>query len=257
MKKKTFLKAVALMTALIMTFAAWSPAAQAFAATAKKTKTVYVISQITSKSGSETYKFTYTKNGLVKKMTTGGLKVTYKYDKKKVSSQKQIDEGEKTEVLYSYSKKGRLKKTTQKEADGKKTTTKYKYKSGRLVEIQDNSTDNVWTLTYNKKGLVKKAVIKGKKDSTSTIKYSYNSKKDPKKMICSWDVTEKISYTYNKHGRKTATVKYSYKDKSLNSKEVYTYKYQKISVPASYAKAIKKQQKEMANTPSAFMFVLD
>ena len=202
MKKKTFLKAVALMTALIMTFAAWSPAAQAFAATAKKTKTVYVISQITSKSGSETYKFTYTKNGLVKKMTTGGLKVTYKYDKKKVSSQKQIDEGEKTEVLYSYSKKGRLKKTTQKEADGKKTTTKYKYKSGRLVEIQDNSTDNVWTLTYNKKGLVKKAVIKGKKDSTSTIKYSYNSKKDPKKMICSWDVTEKISYTYNKHGRK-------------------------------------------------------
>ena len=40
MKKKTFLKAAALMTALIMTFAAWSPAAQAFAASAKKTKTI-------------------------------------------------------------------------------------------------------------------------------------------------------------------------------------------------------------------------
>ena len=221
---------------------------------ASKKKTIYVISGITTKSGDESYQFTYNDKGLIKKEVSGSLTNTFSYDGKKISKEKQVSGKEKTKLSFSYDKKGKLTKVVTTEADGKKTTVKYSYKSGKVSEIKDGSTGNVWTFTYNKKGLVKKSGIKAADGSSSSIKYWYNSKKDLKKMTTSW-VTESLSYKYNKYGRKKVTVKYEYEDKSQNTSEVYSYKYKKITVPASYVKAVKAQQKDLANEPMAYLLL--
>lgn len=253
MKRETLRRTIVAAGILAMFFMLILPASQIQAASQKRT--MYVISKITTKGKTESFRFTYNDKGLVKKEVNGSLTNTFSYKGKKISGLKQVSGKEKTRLAYSYNKKGKLIKTVSTEADGKKTVVEYSYKSGKVSRIKDGSTGSVWSFTYNGKGLVKDSRIKARDGSSSTIRYWFNSKKDLKKMTASWDVKETLSYKYNKHGRKSVTVKYEYKDKSLNTTEVYTYKYKKITVPSSYVKAVKTQQKDLANEPAAYLFL--
>lgn len=253
MKREILRRTAAAAGILVMAFMLILPVHQVQAAS--KMKTIYVISGITSKSGDESYQFTYNDKGLIKKEVNGSQTNTFSYEGKKISEEKQVFGKEKTKLRFSYDKKGKLTKVVTTETDGKKSTVKYSYKSGKVSEFKDGGTGSVWTLTYNGKGLVKKSSIKAVDGSSSSIKYWYNSKKDLKKMTTSWDVKESLSYKYNKYGRKSVTVKYEYKDKSQNTSEVYSYKYKKIKVPASYVKAVKAQQMDLANEPMAYLLL--
>ena len=252
MKRETLRRTAAAAGILVMSFMLILPVHQIQAASKKKT--MYVISEITTKSGDESFRFTYNDKGLIKKEVNGSLTNTFSYEGKQISKETQVSGKEKTKLSFSYDKKGKLTKVVTTEADGKKTTVKYSYKSGKVSKIKDGSTGNVWSFTYNKKGLVKKALIKAEDGSTSAIRYLYNAKKDLIKMTTSW-VTESLSYKYNKYGRKKVTVKYEYEDKSQNTSEVYSYKYKIIKVPASYVKAVKAQQMDLANEPIAYLLL--
>jgi len=253
MKRETLRRTAAAAGILVMSFMLILPVHLIQAASKKKT--MYVISEITTKSGDESYQFAYNDKGLIKKEVNGSLTNTFSYKGKNISEENQVFGKEKTKLIFSYNKKGKLTKIVTKEEDGKKTTVKYSYKSGKVSEIKDEGTGSVWTLTYNGKGLVKKAVIRAVDGSSSSIRYWYNSQKDLKKMTTSGDVKESLSYKYNKYGRKSVTVKYEYKDKSQNTSEVYSYKYKKIKVPASYVKAVKAQQMDLANEQIAYLLL--
>ena len=253
MKRETLSRTAAAAGILVMSFMFILPVHQIQAASKKKT--MYVISGITTKSGDESFQFTYNNKGLIKKEVNGSLTNTFSYKGKKITGEKQVSGKEKTKLKFSYNNKGKLTKIVTTQNDGKKTTVKYSYKSGKVSNMRDGSTGNVWTFTYNGKGLVKKARIIAEDGSSSSIRYWYNSQKDLKKMTTSGDVKESLSYKYNKYGRKSVTVKYEYKDKSQNTSEVYTYKYKKIKVPASYVKAVKAQQKYPANEPMAYLLL--
>ena len=254
MKRGTFRRTAAAAGILVMAFMFILPAHQVQAASKKKT--MYVISGITTKSGDESFQFTYNNKGLIKKEVNGSLTNTFSYKGKKITGEKQVSGKEKTKLKFSYNNKGKLTKIVTTQDDGKKTTVKYSYKSGKVSNMRDGSTGNVWTFTYNGKGLVKKArIIAEDGASDSNIRYWFNSKKDLRKMTASWGVKENLSYKYNKYGRKSVTVKYEYEDKSQNTSEVYAYKYKKIKVPASYVKAVKAQQKYLANEPIAYMLL--
>ena len=251
--KKTMTKITVSMLTTVMTITASLPAAPVYAAAKKQS--VYVISGIQSKDGNESYKFSYNKNGLVKKTVNGSLITTHKYIKKKISREIQLDHGKKTTLSYSYNGNGKIKKIVAKQPDGSTSTTSFTYKKGKLTKIKDGSTGSVWKFTYNGKGLRKKAEIKGADGTKSVIKYSYNSRNELAKLKAPWDMTETISYKYNKHGRKSIKVKYSYTNKTYNSTQEFRYKYKKITVSKSLVKTIRKQQNELKNSPSAYLFL--
>lgn len=262
MQKESFKLLKIFAAAAVLAVLAIVPTVSANAA--KKKTTVYVVSQITSKdtrNSTELYKMTYNSKGLVTKTLIGDISpiiTEHIYKKGRIVKEIQNSDGKKSELYYSYNKKGQVKKITGIEADGQKTVSTLKYKKGLLVQMKDGGTGSVWNFT-NKKGLPRKLVLTIMDKYKQTIKYSYNSKKEISK-IDSPNVVQKFKYTYKNKRRDTMIVSYEYKskeDQKYNSTETYKYTYKKLKVSSSMVSKIKKQQKKLLKQGDAFLYVSD
>ncbi|MBR0409791.1 MAG: hypothetical protein IJI25_02135 [Eubacterium sp.] len=229
---------------------------------AKKKTTVYVITQIKGlddNGATENFKMSYNDKGLVTETKMGSAKpviTKHSYKNGKISSEVQIEDGEKTVINYSYNKKGQIARRISTDPKGKKTVITYSYKNGKLAQIKDGDVGITYTFTY-KKNLVSQMVITGKTLKKQTIKYKYNSKKEIKKIEFS-DVVQNMTYKYKNNRWQTLKVSYRFKEKAnkkYDYNSTYTYTYKKLRVPASMASKIKEQQESIANQGGAFLYV--
>lgn len=230
---------IALMAGMLVSAAV--PAIQAEAAGKKE---VWVLDSKISEF--DKYKYTYNKKGLLVKDTcvksNGGTpSYEYVYSGTKMTKSISILDGEKnSETQYTYNKKGYLTKsktTIPNYTDDSDSVTKYQWKSGRCVKASrttfsydkngwitkiDSGTGSAWIMTYDKNGYVLSDGPEGGDMEGKTNTY--------------------------KNGR---LVRQAALDQ--NGEEypgAYTYKYKKITVPASVAEKVKGQQEWLTDKGS-------
>ena len=224
---------------------------------AASTKTVYVVSGITvTESGTKTsVKPAYNENGLITKINAvyynEKISDTFKYSGTKVirHTMKVLTgdhKGQNNSTKYTW-KGGKITQRDTSYAGGSKETLKYKYDSKNRVskEISDFGTTK---FTY-KNGHVNKA---------TNGQIVYAAKFDSKGNITQWTRkigkdtigTYKATLTYGKSGRLTK-LKATTKPNPMVQKKftrTLSFKYKKVTVPASAAKKIADQQWQLINS---------
>ena len=256
-------------------------------ANAASKKTYYVPTKVTtvydSNDGSKTTyvtTYSYFKNGLLKQATGQYGKTVYKRNKEGyATSEKIYDETGKltSEYVYKFKKKVPVSCTAYQYADGKKIldgTYNLTYKKGVLRKSVYKQADGNYTntTTYTKKGIPIKstrntgytnydkngnqttyyyASTDGSYKELTTYTYKYDKKGNPvseieKGTFTSGGTTDTITatttykYTYNKAGKITKCVASrvtTYKDgSSYKSTTTTTYKYKKIKVAKKFQK---------------------
>ena len=232
--KKTFAKKLltfALLMAMRLSFAA--PTAQVKAA---GKKTVWVLDSRLSEYGN--YKYTYNKNGLLVKNTcseSNGDLPSYEYTYKgtKITKAVSITGENKTEARYTYEKKGYLATQTP---GGMTDVTKFKWKNGRCVETTDS------LFSYDKNGWIRKADSKAV--STSAWVHTF----DKYGSIISMSSKSGGVFDHANSYKNGRLVRQAELDESGEEYPgAYTYKYKKITVPASVVKKVKSQQDWLTN----------
>ncbi len=230
MKQKLTKKLLMITLMIGILVSAAVPATQAEAAGKKE---VWVVDSKTSEFNK--YKYTYNKKGLLVKDTcvksNGGVpSYEYVYNGTKISKEVAILDGEKhSESKYTYDKKGYLVKiTTPGFIDD--NVAKYEWKNGRCVKAQGV------LLSYDNNGWIKK--IKYGSDPARVLTY------DKHGYILTdglegEDTMEGRANTY-KNGRLVRQA--SVDENGEEYSGAYTYKYKKITVPASAVKNVKRQQ---------------
>ena len=213
---------------------------QAKTANSKKMKTVWVIES--DSLDSNTYmKCEYNSKGLLSAYTyemLEGARCEFTYNKENLLIKQ--DTGL-TTTKYKYS--GNAVKKAVVTTPGGKQTVSYKWKKNNTkctVKYQDYYSV-VFTFDKNKnmKEYVKKEPI-GSRTRTSTVTFKYNKKGQLVKTDAGYLVSTLKNKT-NKKGNITKVV-ITQKIGSREEKEVWTYKYKKISVPASTYDLVMKQQ---------------
>lgn len=209
------------------------PAMRAEAAAKKE---VWVVDSKTSEF--DKFKYTYNSKGLLVKDTcvksNGGIpSYEYVYSGTKISKQIQLLDGEKHgEIQYTYNKKGYL----TKETSGSEDYAKYEWKNGCCVKVSQESLSSVVSLSYDKNGWITKIDT-----GTPPARVMTHDKQG-------YILTDGLEGEDAMGGRAN-----TYKNGRLvrqaeidaNGEEyagAYTYKYKKITVPASAVKKVKKQQ---------------
>lgn len=264
-RKKLLLKTLACALAFA-TFAAFTLVpVPAYAAD----QTVYVITKITSEpvddEGATHQTISYNSKGLMTGWSYGFSKYAntkFMYDRKGRITKlgQQISKKRWYMFKYAYNKKGVKKVTSYKTKafNGKKLksygVTKMKYKGkrikkaaykGKIIDFKKGGMKNgKFTATYSfKKGLVSKMVFPYP-GSKFTHYFSYDAKKNLIKTVSKgngFKTTEKVTLTYNGDKVVKKVVKYS------GSKEIYTYEYKEMQVPANMVKKVKEQQYTLVN----------
>lgn len=233
--KKTFAKkqlTFALLMAMLLSFAA--PAAQVKAA---GKKAVWVLD--TRSSEFDKYQCTYNKNGLLVKYTClksdGGLpSYEYTYKGTKITKAMSVSGDNKTVFRYTYDKKGYLATQTP---GGITDVAKFKWKNGRCVETADGQ------FSYDKNGWICKADYSKMGSTTSWVntfdKYGY---------IISMSSKSGGVFDHANSYKNGRLVRQAELDQSGEEYPgAYTYKYKKITVPASVVKKVKSQQDWLTN----------
>lgn len=247
---KHFKRTMVLILAVLMSISLLPAVAQA----ASK-KTVYVVSSVTIKEGSQTNKITlsYNSNGLLKKFSEPATytTVTFKYNDKnqlvkKINNTYDGDFKGKQTITYKYNKKGQRTKKIETFGEGDTQTTLYTYTSNNYVKTATGMFGKT-TYKYNKGRVIK----------ATSDKIRYAAKYDSKGSIIKWVryfEKEKIgnykaTITY-KNGRVSKLVR-TYKPNPMwdrSHKETLTFTYKKMTVPASLADEIAEQQWHYINS---------
>ncbi|MCR5791553.1 MAG: hypothetical protein K6G65_00140 [Lachnospiraceae bacterium] len=270
MMKKVYTRVNALFMVMCMILGLLVTTAPTEAAKKKEKKvSVYVITKHEVDDDAETseyYKYTYNKNGFVKKGVSALSTSAYTYKGTRLikiveTPKKGYDSLEKTVTTNTYDKKGRLKKSVEK-SESATTTMKCTYdKKNRLTKeeyIKDNGETKkkeFIAYKYNKKGQVLSITAKDDESAEAMkLSYKYDKKGNPIKETLEWVNDEEISsqsvltieYTYKKDRvlKKVETTTYG-SQAYVDYKAVHTYTYKKIKVPKKYAAKVKKQQKEI------------
>jgi len=252
-KKRMAVTAVfaALACAAMLTFGICAAAPEAHAATtplgagtqaaptsvntAAAGKQIWVVSKVTSASSDDealTFKYAYTKQGLLKKITNVTYKEanTFAYDARNRFKSMNFY-GWKT--AFTCDKKGRVSKTKDKKP------VKYTYDAkGYLKKYV--STAQTSTYTYDKKGRLAKLVMQGyaTQGYRDVYKYTYDEFGQLKSVKGAEKAT--IQNTYDESGRLAMqTVK------SGGSETILTYSYKRVTVPKKLVKQVKAQQKSV------------
>ena len=240
---------------------------------AAKKVTVDVMSQMRFKAytgdGMVNVDFTYTKKGLVKTKFVHSpdnnqipqVKTTYTYNSNNMVTYSEVylDGKKAAAVTYKYNAKNQLisRKTSSTNGPAIVITVKYTYKKGVLASATTTYKGTQFdptltTFTFNKKGQPTKIVMEGAENSNFKNIYSYKFDKNGYMK----------SQTYsNNEGKGTVTRKLTYKkgklakyqDTDKAGSNVYmdnarTITWKQLSVPASVADLIDRQQKEIINT---------
>ncbi len=253
-RMKRFITAVSALV-LIACLAVLPAGAQA----ASKKKSVYVISSISVTEGGKktTIKPTYRTDGLLKKLKREFTDETWN-------------------ETFTYGKKGRIQKHTEKVLSGSHkgmgTTIEYTWKGGRLtkkVELYSEGDSGTTTYTYDPKGriasssngfeVMKYTYKKGHVVKAEGDHIKYSATLDPKGNVKKWN----RKYDGQKIGYDSANI--TYKSGSANKvtrtfkanpmqekeqKQTFQFKYKKISVPKSLANIIADQQWKLTNEPA-------
>ena len=239
-------KRLLVITVALLVMALTLNVSSGFAATKKS---VYVISSMTVKNisgsytSSNTTKYTYNKNGLLKKYSNNSDTGKYTYNGKKLkTAYLAIGDGVPSDYKYTW-KSGKIKKAKDSQ---NYITLKYKYnKSGKISKITgvndyNGSISSETTYKYDSKKRLKSSLI-----GVTKTTYKYNSKGALSKTVQS---SSNYTTTYNykttfKNGRITKIVKTL---KGMDSYKVkVTIKYKKIKVPSNYLSLVKKQRKQI------------
>lgn len=184
------------------------------------------------------YKYTYNKKGLLVKdacvKSNGGIpSYEYTYKGTKILKSFTILDGNKSGgTEYTYNKKGYLTKSTIPSI--KEDNTKYKWKNGRCVKASETA------LSYDKNGCITKI--------DSGIGSAWIMTYDEHGYMVSQGAEggdmEGLSNTY-KNGRLVRQAELDGNGEEYAG--AYTYKYKKITVPASAAEEVKEQQEWLTN----------
>lgn len=230
---------------------------------ASEKATVYVVSKITTKDGSLSYK--YNKNGLVSeiKIPYTNRKFSYTYNKKVLKKtkysniKKEIKEGRditrNDDYKISRDNKGRIKEVISNGyQDFKPDSFKYD-KKNRVISF-NFQFGGVYDekISYDKKGRIGKIIVNHHMLATKSIttyKYTYDKKGYVKSIYekCHSDIgTESEDTT-----EKTTNYKNSYKKGRLVKRNGNKISYKKISVPKSYKNDIERQQRKLIESSTA------
>lgn len=236
MKQKLKKKLIMLTLMIGILVSAAAPAMQVKAAEKKE---VWVLASKSSEFNK--YKYTYNKKGLLVKETcvksNGGIpSYKYVYNGTKISKIIQILEDSESETKYTYNKKGYLVKEVY--GSDKDLFSEYKWKNGRCVKTSDMISD--MTLSYNKNGWITKIDTGfGSPLIITYDKYGYMTSQGTGS-----DDIEGLANTY-KNGRLVRQAELDQNGEEYAG--AYTFKYTKITVPASVAEKVKKQQDWLTN----------
>lgn len=233
MKQKVTKK---LIVFIIMIGILISAAVPAMPVKAEAKKEVRVLATKTSEF--QKYKYTYNKKGLLikdacVKNNAGIPSYEYIYSGTKISRSFAAHDGSKSEeTTYTYNKKGYLTKAAS--SDNPASVTKFQWKNGRCVKASNR------TISYNKNGWVTK--VDGSVGSAWVAEY------DPYGYMISMGPeggeAEGLANTY-KNGRLLRQAALDQNGEEYPG--AYTYKYTKISVPASVAEKVERQQAWLTN----------
>ena len=207
--------------------------------------TMYVISE-----GSARYE--YNKNGLVAKEIRGNsISATYKYKGSRLIEMEEY--GHKTKI--SYNKKKRLVKIVYWWGEKDSFSQKYYYnKKGKITKcVHDDGSYTKYT--YGKRKEEQTTYSKAGK-ATGGSKFYYDSHGYYKTVVNNPGENVNIvncgRFTFkNKYNKKGCVIQRTEKTE-MPSTFITGYTYKKIRVPASYKKAIIKQQKSIINKISPF-----
>lgn len=232
MKQKLSKKLLMITFMAIMLVSAAVPTVQAEAAIKKE---VWVLDSKTSEF--DKYKYTYNSKGLLVKDTcvksNGGIpSYEYVYSGTKISKKAEVLDGEKhSEVQYTYNKKGYLTKSKEAMPDSADDyTEKYEWKNGCCVKTSGVS------LSYDKNGWITKIEDgNGPARIMTYDKHGYMFTDG----VEGEDTVEGRVNTY-KNGRLVRQASLDQNGEEYAG--AYTYKYKKITVPASAVKKVKRQQ---------------
>ncbi len=232
-------------------------------------KSVYVVSAIKIKDGSDSYtkKLSY-KNGFITKIETPSsveeLLETFSYNKNyelKKYVQKVLSgdwKGFQETSTYQY-KKGLLVKKVTERNDSDRDTMSYSWKNGKIVSAESNSTwkdengeEGKSSATYEyayKNGHVVKETIKNSFATMgSKITLDINNNITKYQMTGNPDSYYKAAITYDKNKRiSKMTVRYKNPMMGSEVKQVMTIVYKKVTVGSKYVSAIKAQQWQLLN----------
>ena len=207
-----------------------SPAAaeQALQTQASSKTKVYVVSKISGNG--KTFSYAYNKNGLVKRMISGGAKTTYKYSGTKLKS----FDSEAGRNVVKY-KNGKAVKVARAYGSGYYDTWSYD-KKGRVTKYASHTPLGTGKIvyTYSKNGRIAKASSAFGAASPDIIRPTY----DKKGNVTSWS-GRSFKISYNKSGRATA--------RTISSSGTEKFTYKRISIPKKYLKAVKAQQRCVLN----------
>ena len=255
--KEIYKKRLACLIAVIVAVAAVFPAVPSEAA--DKTS-VYVVTKMTVSSygTTENHNYDYNSNGLLSQKTGSDYTNTFTYDGKKlVKAVKSGTNSGTQSFVYTYNSSNRLSKlscTNNVDSFTYKYSEKYSYdKKGRIYkstykESGDEalSGSHKYTYSYNSKGHLSKRTVKSSLGATVET-FVYDGRENLKKMVTKFeDSNETLSATY-KNTYKSGRLVKKVVQGSQNYKATIKYTYKKISVPKSYASAVKKQQRDIIN----------
>ena len=231
-------------------------------ASAASSKTKYVVTSMKSTDDvgkTQTTKYTYFKNGLLKTSSySDGSKAVFTRNKKGYQTKfKRYENGKLDQTLtykYKYNKKGLATKQSVYDSDKKLIgfyTVTY-YKNGKVKQEKYSQVGDKYELTfkYNKKGdctLIKTVDKTLSSVDKYTYKYDKNGNPVKESSVTTWkdntgsgqsttNVTHK--YTYDKHKnikKDVASYTYDYGNgEKSTSKITRTYKYKKVKVASKY-----------------------
>ena len=209
-------------------------------------KTVYVLTSVSLSTG-QTTTLSYNKNGLLSKASipSGSWGVPNK------------------QLKASYDKNGFLKKAILSDYNRKFTHT-FSYQSGKpakhtVITKYDSGTKETSVMTYKFKGKTFTSTVKdaktGEKEATVTGKTNSKNRLLSLSVKNTGEPAEKVKFKYDTKGflksaaYDTYTITYTNTVKSgrlvkmtEDKSTVYSFKYKKVTVPASYVPKVKAQQ---------------
>lgn len=225
-----------LITLALMAGILVSAAVPAMRVKAAEKEEVWVLASKTSEFNK--YKYTYNKKGLLVKescvKSNGGIpSYEYAYNGTKISKRFQILDGSRSEdARYTYNKKGYLVKKAS--GSGEDGASEYKWKNGQCVKA------SYITLSYDKNGWI----IKIDTGSGSPGVMTYDRHGYILSRGTGSNDMEGMANTY-KDGRLARQAELDQNGEEYAG--AYTFKYTKITVPASVVEKVKKQQDWLTN----------
>lgn len=263
---KRMKKMMATMVVLTLIIVIMGQVVQVKAATSKS---IYVVSAIKVKDGSDNYtkKISY-KNGFITKIntpaSTESLVETFSYNKSyelKKYVQKVLTgdwKGFQETSTYKY-KNGLLSKKVTQRNDSDKDTMTYSWKNGKIVSAASVSTwkeengeegksSATYTYTYKNGHVVKEAVENDYGTMKSNITLDKNNNIVKYQMAGNPDSYYKATITYDKNKRITKmTARYKNPMMGSETKQIMTIVYKKVTVNSKYAEGVKVQQWQLLN----------